>query len=261
MFGDKRMLSLWPSLSTSPVLTGFAWSDLVLSAIYRNFPLLRSYPSSPPTHTNSNSLSPSSPSSPSSSTSNTTSLSLSPSHRFPTPSLPGVLALHLRRGDYTRHCPNLDSWNAIYMGWNQFPTLPPSDRFDPFVFPEGSEERREYYMQHCLPTVSQTVDRLHVIRAEHEERQSRGEKAKLKRVYVMTNEWAGSGWLRDLRRGLKEDGWEEVMGSGGLGLDGEQRYVSGAVDMGIAERAEVFVGNGVSFVPQFFLGSRNPPDG
>lgn len=62
----------------------------------------------------------------------------------------------------------------------------------------------------------------------------------------MTNEWAGSVWLEGLRDKLREDGWEDVMGSAGLVLDREQRYVSGAVDMGIAERAEVFVGNGVS---------------
>lgn len=69
---------------------------------------------------------------------------------------------------------------------------------------------------------------------------------RLKRVYVMTNEWAGSFWLRGLREELREDGWEDVMGSAELVLDREQRYVSGAVDMGIAQRAEVFVGNGVS---------------
>ncbi|EIM84587.1 uncharacterized protein STEHIDRAFT_100601 [Stereum hirsutum FP-91666 SS1] len=233
LFGDKRMLSLWPSLSTSPILTGFAWSDLVISAIYRNFPLLRSYPSSP--NTNSKALT----SSPSSSSSSSSSIS-DPSHR--TPNLPGVLAIHLRRGDYIRHCPNLDSWNAIYMGWAQFPTLPSSDRFDPFVFPSGSPERRAYYMEHCLPTIEQTVQRLHVIREEHAATVGR----EMRRVYVMTNEWAGSVWLEGLRDKLREDGWEDVMGSAGLVLDREQRYVSGAVDMGIAERAEVFVGNGFS---------------
>lgn len=62
----------------------------------------------------------------------------------------------------------------------------------------------------------------------------------------MTNEWAGSFWLKGLRNALREDGWEDVMGSAELVLDREQRYVSGAVDMGIAERAEVFVGNGFS---------------
>lgn len=147
------------------------------------------------------------------------------------------------------------------MGWAQFPSLPSSDRFDPFVFESGSTERRQYYMQHCLPTIEQTVQRLHEVRAEHEARV--GEE--LKRVYVMTNEWAGSWWLKGLQEGLREDGWEDVMGSAELVLDREQRYVSGAVDMGIAERAEVFVGNGVRaqhFLPPriFFLYSNKVED-
>lgn len=36
----------------------------------------------------------------------------------------------------------------------------------------------------------------------------------------------------------------------GLGLNKEEKGVSVAIDMGIAERAEVFVGNGVSILPQ-----------
>lgn len=42
------------------------------------------------------------------------------------------------------------------------------------------------------------------------------------------------------------DGWEDVVVSEDLTLDKEQKGVNVAVDMSIAERAEVFVGNGVS---------------
>ncbi|KAF8342548.1 hypothetical protein F5887DRAFT_350555 [Amanita rubescens] len=42
------------------------------------------------------------------------------------------------------------------------------------------------------------------------------------------------------------EAWEEVITSNDLLLDAEQRYVGMAVDMAIAERAEVFVGNGFS---------------
>jgi hypothetical protein len=45
---------------------------------------------------------------------------------------------------------------------------------------------------------------------------------------------------------LVEDGWEDVVFGKDLILDKQQRGVDVAVDMGIAERAEVFVGNGVS---------------
>ncbi|PPQ81954.1 hypothetical protein CVT25_014683 [Psilocybe cyanescens] len=33
--------------------------------------------------------------------------------------MPGVLAVHLRRGDYKRHCLRLADWGAGYMGWNR----------------------------------------------------------------------------------------------------------------------------------------------
>ena len=54
-----------------------------------------------------------------------------------------------------------------------------------------------------------------------------------------------------------EEAWEEVITSYDLLLDAEQRYVGMAVDMAIAERAEVFVGNGVSNNVVFFLLVRN----
>lgn len=48
-----------------------------------------------------------------------------------------------------------------------------------------------------------------------------------------------------MRAALLADGWSEVASSGDVVLDGEQYYVGMAVDMAIAERAQVFVGNGV----------------
>jgi hypothetical protein len=61
--------------------------------------------------------------------------------------------------------------------------------------------------------------------------------------YLLTNE--KSAWIDEIKDALKRDGWT-VATSQDLVLDAEQRDVSMAVDMEIARRAAVFVGNGVS---------------
>ncbi|THH17017.1 hypothetical protein EW146_g3711 [Bondarzewia mesenterica] len=204
LFGSKRLLSLWPSLSASPVLANYTWSPLVHSAVSRNFALLQ--------------------------------LSVADladaQQTTAEPSLSGLVAVHIRRGDYKRHCPRLATWGALYMGFNEFAELP--DRFDPQPYTDAGE-RLEYYLRHCLPEVEQIVERLHTLRDEHPD---------LKRVYVLNNAWGW--WLDGLESALKKDGWEDVVGSAGLTLDAEQKYVAMAVDMAIAEKAEVFVGNGFS---------------
>lgn len=155
------------------------------------------------------------------------------------------MALHIRRGDYEQHCPRLSGWNSGYMGMNLFPALP--DRFEPPQEGISNDERQAYYMQHCLPSVEQIVKRLHAVRAEH---------PGLRKVYVLTNAWGW--WLNGLNAALKVDGWEDLKSSLDVRLDEEQRYVSMAVDMAIAEEAEVFVGNGVSlyFRVRHFLANK-----
>src|SRR5262249_37177926 len=147
--------------------------------------------------------------------------------------LSGLVALHLRRGDYKRHCPRLARWHANYMGINQHPSLP--DKFDPSPYANQSFSHTEaYYLQHCLPTVHQIVSRLHHLRLEH---------PTLRRVYVLTNAWGW--WLSGLKTALCRDGWDDLTRSLDLRLDAEQMWVAMAVDMAIAEHAQVFLGNGV----------------
>jgi len=142
------------------------------------------------------------------------------------------------------------------MGLNQFPSLP--DKFYPTLYSSSSSSRssqssslppspqppsddphaREaYYLQHCLPTVPQIVSKLRQLRDEH---------PSLRRVYVLSNGWGW--WLNGLKGALQKDGWDDLKSSLDVRLDGEQQYVAMAVDMAIAEKAEVFVGNGVSLV-------------
>ncbi|KAF9218649.1 hypothetical protein BS17DRAFT_790970 [Gyrodon lividus] len=203
LFGGPRILSLWEPLSSSPTLTDFAWSPLVQSAVARNFALLQ--PRSAKDIYSTNSRSP----------------------------LHGLVAVHLRRGDYTRHCPNLAKWGADYMGINQHPSL--IDKFDPRPYANDTQLKESYYLEHCLPTTDQIVARLHEIRLQH---------PGLRRVYVLSNDWA---WVLDgLKSALEDDGWEDLVSSVDIHLDAEQYYVATAVDMAIAEKAEVFVGNGFS---------------
>lgn len=197
------MLSLWNELSKSPILLDFAWSPLVRSALSQNAAVLKP----------SNSLE---------SLANITSRS----------QMPGLVAIHLRRGDFKRHCPRLEKWDSSYMGFNQFPQF--KDKFDHEKYKDHNE-RVEYYMMHCYPTIAQVAEKLWAARTVN---------PGLRKVYVMTN--GGGSWLTELRQTLHSDGWEDVKTTADMQLNMEQRHVSMAVDMAIAEKAEVFIGNGVS---------------
>ncbi|OAX40787.1 hypothetical protein K503DRAFT_791176 [Rhizopogon vinicolor AM-OR11-026] len=202
-FGNPRILSLWDDLIASPMLSDFAWSPLVQAAVSRNFALLQ--PES--------------------------AKDLYDAHSKK--SLSGLVALHLRRGDYIRHCPNLAEWGADYMGINQHPVLP--DRFDRSPYVNDTDARLAYYLGHCWPSTEQVVEKLRDVREEY---------PGLRRVYVLSN--AGAWSLDELKSALEEDGWDDLVSSADIVLDSEQKYVAMAVDMAIAEKAEVFVGNGFS---------------
>jgi hypothetical protein len=75
---------------------------------------------------------------------------------------------------------------------------------------------------------------------------------KLTRVYVLTN--GRPEWLRELKDALQEDArrmrldeWEHIGTSRDLHLrlTHEQKHISQALYMAVAQRAEVFIGNGV----------------
>ncbi|KAJ6585570.1 hypothetical protein B0H19DRAFT_926051 [Mycena capillaripes] len=225
LFGSPRVLSLLPGLYSSPILGAFAWSPLVHSAVVRNFAVLRPtdpaalYPPPRPLALADQKNYPPVPE----------------SHR----TLNGLVAVHLRRGDYKRHCPRLAQWGAGYMGVNTHPALP-----DRFVIPTNTtpEATEAHYLEHCLPTPEQLAARLHEVRAEHAARHPKS--APLARVYILTNAW---GWfVNSVRTELVKDGWSEVWGSGDIVLDSAQAGVGMAVDMRIGEGAEVFLGNGFS---------------
>jgi hypothetical protein len=227
VFGDsRRLLDIWPSLSTSPILTHFSWSPLITAALSAN------------AHAIHPALSSSTPS------------SFVPASN--PPPLSGLLALHIRRGDFIEHCEHLTNWSVRFMGFNEFPGLPDrftppassSDSYDDQNGYDLSPEQRALYRTHCFPEIEQIVSRVREARA------SLLRTTKLTRVYVLTN--GRPEWLRELSDALQEDArrerlseWEQIGTSRDLRLTGEQRHNSQAVDMAIAQRAEVFIGNGV----------------
>ena len=272
----------------SPVLRGFRWSPLVANAVDRNVKSLFGSPRSNEAWTDIDSHSgKSSRHAPSSLDQHPegSKPSTIPAHHI----IPGVLAVHLRRGDYKRHCTRLANWGAGYMGWNrladggQF-----EDGLQSFLKSDGAgssnvsvssvSKQEAYYLAHCLPTIPQVVRRLGEIRQSYaatvrtappSAAGSNSESHNLTQVYILTNGWPS--FVNDLRTALIADGWARVVvstdttdvttsqvpgahafgtrpskSSGSLGLSREEKGVSAAIDMGLAERAEVFVGNGVS---------------
>ena len=211
IFGSKRVLAIWDSLKKSPVITGFRWSQLIEDGFVKN----RQYF----THT-----------------SWLRDFFTSPA--YPYDVIPGLLVLHIRRGDFEEHCMHFARWGSQWNGFNQFPELP-----DQFVPPSGSgngqftEEGKDIYLRHCFPDIEQIVARVAEVRATPA---GHG----LKDVYIMTN--GKQSWIEDLEKELaKLGGWDKIASSKDLQLSWEQQFVAQSIDMLIGQRAQVIIGNGV----------------
>lgn len=345
MFGSTQILSLWPSLSQSPILQQFTHSPLILGAFERHRQLFGIYDQ----HTSQRkSLFPLTSTlgnlfpglffpngsheivlpSPGSLVSLNDLPSIYP-HSPATPNIndtiPGLLVLHIRRGDFAEHCVNLLEWGSSFNGFNSFDDLKERDGFDSIaagagtpspgaepVQPEGelefaarldgmsaeeqAEARRVYthsintyafakhdyderkakfetakahYLERCFPDIDQIVRHVRQVREDvaftlEPRLQSRRlfpflpppfpPSAPLRHIYVMTN--AKLPFLAELRSALENDAitnnplnlppWESIYSSRDLNLGWEEGYVAQALDMYIAQRAEVFVGNGFS---------------
>ena len=141
---------------------------------------------------------------------------------------------------------------CVQVGWNQLPEI--QDRFH--VPPGGmvhddSDPRllnaTGIYLEHCWPDASQIATRIHNVRRDW--KKSTG--GDLTHLHIMTN--GNRAWVNDLKwtlgvdaRQRRDKPWNHISSSLDLKLTKEQTHVSQAVDMAIAERATVFLGNGVS---------------
>ncbi|KAI0780428.1 hypothetical protein BD413DRAFT_464442 [Trametes elegans] len=215
VFGDPvAMLEIWPSLSTSPVMTQFGWSSLVELGFDTNRELFLSaasmgelYLSSRPFTTNADRYS----------------------------MIPGLMAIHVRRGDYDQHCVNLANWGSMYLAFTSFPEM--IDRFDP---PPRGRAKRALYQPRCYPNIQDIVEKVRKVRMTSA---AQG----VSKLYVMTN--GNRLYLEELAAALDRDShWDMIATSRDMVLTQEQRYVAQAVDMLVGQRAQIFIGNGFSTV-------------
>ncbi|KAJ7707737.1 hypothetical protein B0H17DRAFT_1156275 [Mycena rosella] len=192
LWGSNRILSLWESFSKSPTSRLLDTSPIVESAVARNkFLFLSRGPNSTPQ---------------------------------PRDPYQRMLAMHVRRGDFSKSCENLARYGSTYYSWNLLPFLP--DSFTPLE--EGHPDRLKKKVR------DSRSDYLHASKEHHT----------LDVLYILTNEH--DEWLDQLIAALRKENWETIVTSHQLELDAEQIDVGMAVDMDIARRAAVFIGNGWS---------------
>lgn len=243
IFGVRGSLDeLWPEFSRSPILTSFAYSPLVELGFDTNRDLF--LPSSL--------LSPSLAPSPPYLSSLPPPPALTNAERYAP--IPGLMVLHVRRGDYSYHCDFLAAAPEDFIVTNTLPglpdtfTLPGAGIMDQFRIPTDWRRDRQnvltpeaaaIYRRRCYPTVEQMAHKVREVLATPA---AQG----VRRLYVMTN--AKAEFVDELRAKLVEvkDDWEVIASSRDLALNWEQKYISQAIDAIAAQRAQVFIGNGVS---------------
>lgn len=212
LWGSDRVLSLWKSFSTSPTSRLLRTSPIVGAAVKRNEYLFLprgprpSYPVSPDPYSR-------------------------------------MMAMHIRRGDFKGACLHLAKFNSTFYSWNLLPSLP-----DPLVFPEhivwNTTEYLDAHLERCLPEPEVILRKARVSRDEYVKEAHAGKRRTLDILYLLTNE--KGEWLVKMKEALKKDGWNTIVTSNDLELDSEGVDTNMAIDMDIARKAAVFVGNGVS---------------
>jgi hypothetical protein len=218
IMGSERLLDVIPDFLKSPIVTEFRWSPLIEGILRQNFE-----------HFAPNGL------------------PYSPSDTYPYPVIEGLLVMHIRRGDFEQHCKNLAEWSSTFTAFNQLPGI--TDRFT--VLPRGpkghlTKDGAKAYQKACYPTIQGIVQRVGEIRATESGK-------RLKNIYVMTN--GKREWVAELKAAfLAADDWDNIASSRDLELNDEQRFVAQAADMLIGQRADVFVGNGVSRIKNGIVG-------
>lgn len=128
-----------------------------------------------------------------------------------------------------------------FVGFAKLPRLPGNENVPPPKdMPEAS--RHGLYAAKCVPDITAIIARARRMRKNHQT---------LRTIYVSTD--APPPWREELRRWLLSDGWDSVLIGctdvwGGWG----DRELGEAVDMEVARRAAVFVGNGVGLASWSF---------
>lgn len=209
VFGNWRIHDGLPVLFNNPIVESFGWSPLVEDAFKTNQHLF-SLDDIPPS---------------------------TPEFRYPP--IPGLLALHVRRGDFEGHCPNLRNWKVPFSGLNTQPGTVDKDiklaeNWDGSL----TQASIDAFQKACYPDTDQIVERVRQIRGTKEGKA-------LRNIFIMTN--GSPEWVGELREALMRDHpWEQIASSLQMEVSWEQKFVAQAVDMMVAQRSDVFIGNGVS---------------
>ncbi|KAH0836500.1 hypothetical protein J3R83DRAFT_8137 [Lanmaoa asiatica] len=208
------MLTIWPYLAKSPVSTHWGWSPLIHDAYRKNQHLFE-----PPKTTFFGGL-------------------FGSQEDGVTAPIPGLLAIHVRRGDFKDHCTHLGEWAADWNAFNSFPEF--HDKFDLPTdggWGKTSDENLKLYIERCYPSIEQIVDKVRRVRVEAAD--------PLRYLYIMTN--GATPWVEELKSALVQAmDWDQVGSSRDLKVTWEQKFVAQALDMYVAQRAQVLIGNGVS---------------
>ncbi|KAL7421402.1 hypothetical protein Q5752_004287 [Cryptotrichosporon argae] len=213
-FDSRAPLDTIDTVIHSPVLAHFTFSPLVLSILNRMLPHLA--PDASPydlarvAHTTS-------------------------AVPLRTPVWKHVLALHLRRGDgWQATCDEKGARAAPLVGWNKLPNLPGNENVPPPADMVAAT-RLGMYRAKCDPSVLEIIARARRMRKNH---------PLLRAVYILTD--ADAAWADEMRMWMASEGWDKVF-VGNQDLYGDDDAEVGvAVDMEVARRAGVFVGNGFS---------------
>ncbi|KAI0743492.1 hypothetical protein C8Q80DRAFT_1272186 [Daedaleopsis nitida] len=218
IFGVRKSLEkLWPEFAASPIITLFGWSTLVEVAfdMNRHFFLpkdsLEPFLSTTPFTTNAQRYS----------------------------MIPGLMAVHIRRGDYKQHCTTLTRWGEDFVSVNTFPDMPDQFTIPPHnELPDMTDVHLEYYRKRCFPSIEEIV---HKVVEVLDTPAGHG----VRRLYIMTN--GRPTFISKLKAALHRVAeWDSIASSRDMVLNREQRYVPQAVDQLVAQRAQVFIGNGFS---------------
>ena len=210
MFGDSRVHDGLSVLFNNPVIKLFGWSPLVEDAFKANKYLFSLSSTIPP-----------------------------PKPELRYPPIPGLLALHVRRGDFEGHCTLLRDAGARFTGLNTQPgTLDEDLKLKRNKDGSLTQASVEVFRRACYPNVDEIIERVRQIRMTEEGK-------RLRNIFIMTN--AEPEWVEELKEALMKDHpWKQVASSLQMRVSWEQKFVAQAVDMMIGQRADVFIGNGVS---------------
>ncbi|KAJ2926622.1 hypothetical protein H1R20_g10478, partial [Candolleomyces eurysporus] len=264
LWGGERVLSLWEEFKDSPVSKGLGTSPLVERCVQRNYHLFNRHLRSPDSDKT--------PSPPSKeileeSLEEDSSGELRKDRRqaigigstVERDPFEKTFAVHIRRGDYKSACVRLAEWNSTFYSWNQLPFLP--DHFIPPRYPrkkvkgKTSEANIQKYLERCLPDDAAIVKKVEDSRRDWEIEMghlpkggadSQTNNHYLETLFILTNE-RDPAYLDELKSSFGKS-WKNIVISS-LEIeyvDAQEKDVGMAVDMDLARRAAVFLGNGWS---------------